>query len=72
MMTEQERAIVERELAEAERTGYQQALMDLQTYLRERIDSIDLEHWDMPDQFKYGVCRGFDKVFAWSYKKVDF
>lgn len=71
-MTEYETAKAERDIAEAKRKGYQQALNDLQTYLRERLDSIEWDHGEMSDQFKYGVHYGFDKVLTWTFEKTTF
>lgn len=71
MMTEQEHAIVERELKEAERKGYQKALLDLQRCLNEQTDSAEHRFAGLRKQFIWGVIEGLSIAREWAYNKTD-
>jgi len=72
MMTEVERAIVERELQEAERKGYQKALLDLQRHLNSQIDLVGTRYADTGTDFIQGVVEGLSIARTWCYLNSDF
>lgn len=71
MMMEQEHSIVERELAESRRAGYQEALIDLQIYLNEQTDSANHRFAGLNKQFIWGVLEGLGIARTWAYNKTE-
>lgn len=72
MMTEQERTIVEREIAEAKRKGYQMALLDLQNYANEQIASADSRFAGTGRDFIQGIKEGLSMARSWGFYHSDF